>query len=103
MVIYIITNLVNGKIYIGQDSKNRSWYFGSGSVLNLAIEKYGKENFKKEILESCNSQEQLNEREIYWIRFYNSRNRKIGYNISEGGGGCKGYKHKESFKKKISI
>ena len=89
MIIYKTTNLINGKIYIGQNSNNDPKYFGSGLLLTLAIKKYGIENFIKEILEECESKELLNEKEKYWISFYNSRNLKIGYNLSEGGTGGK--------------
>jgi len=89
MVIYKTTNLVNGKIYVGQDSKNNPKYFGSGLLLHKAIKKYGIDNFEKEILEECSHKEELDEREIYWIKFHNSTNKKIGYNISEGGTGGK--------------
>ena len=87
MIIYKTTNNINGKIYIGQDKNNNPHYFGSGKKLKSAIKKYGKENFIKEILEECDSKEILNEREIYWIDFYNSRDAFVGYNISLGGDG----------------
>lgn len=85
MIIYKTTNLINGKIYIGQDKNNNPSYYGSGKKLQRAIKKNGKNNFKKEILEECFNEEHLNEREIFWIKFYNSTDRKNGYNISEGG------------------
>ena len=87
MIIYKTTNLVNGKIYIGQDKNNNQSYLGSGKILHLAFQKYGIENFNKEILEECKSIEELNEREKYWICFYDSTNRIIGYNIALGGNG----------------
>lgn len=87
MIIYKTTNLINGKIYIGKDTRNRSNYFGSGKLLNLSIKKYGKENFKKEILETCITEKKLNEREIYWISKFNSQDKTIGYNIADGGQG----------------
>lgn len=87
MIIYKTTNLINGKIYIGQDRNNNSNYIGSGKILYLAIQKYGLENFNKEILEECNSLELLNEREKYWIDFYKSTNRSVEYNITKGGTG----------------
>ena len=49
MIIYKTTNLVNGKIYIGQDSNNNPNYLGSGKLLKYAISKYGIENFKLSI------------------------------------------------------
>jgi group I intron endonuclease len=87
MIIYKTTNLVNGKIYIGQDKNNNLAYLGSGKILHLAFTKYGIENFIKEIIEECKSKEQLNERERYWINFYESTNRNVGYNIALGGNG----------------
>lgn len=106
MIIYKTTNLINSKIYIGQDSKNDSNYLGSGKILNYAIKKYGRENFKKEILEECKTKEELNKQEIYWIKFYNSINKSIGYNINEGGSGGDNYTNNpnmEEIRKKISI
>jgi len=85
MIIYKTTNLITNKIYIGQDKNNNPNYLGSGEKLKKAFKKYGKENFIKETLEVCLNEDHMNEREVYWISFYNSRNKKIGYNISEGG------------------
>jgi group I intron endonuclease len=92
MVIYKTTNLINGKIYIGQDSKNNPNYLGSGKILVVAIKKYGKKNFKKEILEKCETKEQLDLKEQYWIVKYNTLDKTIGYNITKGGGGTLGLK-----------
>lgn len=85
MIIYKTTNLTTGKIYIGKDKKNNPDYIGSGKILKYAIKKYGKENFKKEILEECSSLQELSDREKYWISKLNSTDRQIGYNIAEGG------------------
>lgn len=87
MVIYKTINKVNNKIYIGKDLHNNSKYLGSGKLLKLAIKKYGKENFEKTLLEKCNSEKELCEKEIYWINKLDSTNRKIGYNITFGGTG----------------
>jgi group I intron endonuclease len=84
MIIYKTTNLLNGKIYVGQDKNNNPNYLGSGKLLKKAIIKYGKQNFKKEILEECISEESLNDREVFWIKFLNSTDKKTGYNISDG-------------------
>lgn len=85
--IYKTTNLINNKIYIGQHKGCifDPYYYGSGSWFIKAVKKYGKENFKCEILEECSTLEILNEREIYWIEFYQSRNPSTGYNLAKGG------------------
>jgi len=105
MIIYKTTNLINGKIYVGQDSKNNSRYLGSGKLLKLAIEKYGKENFKKEILEHCKTKEELDEKEKYWINLLKSTDGNIGYNITFGGqtGWMTGMKHSEETKLMYSL
>ncbi len=83
-VIYKTTNLINNKIYIGQDKNNNPAYIGSGTYIKRSIEKYGRENFIKEILEHCDDIE-LNDKEIYWISYYNSTDPVIGYNLTSGG------------------
>lgn len=90
MIIYKTTNLKNGKIYIGKDKKNNPKYFGSGVLLKNSIQKYGRENFEKVILEFCNDESHLNEKEIFWIEFYGSNNLEIGYNLTVGGDGNTG-------------
>lgn len=88
MHIYKTTNLLNGKIYIGQTSKSiDTKYLGSGKIILKAVKKYGKSNFIREILEECNSKEHMNEREKYWINKLDSNNRNKGYNVSIGGEG----------------
>jgi hypothetical protein len=49
------------------------------------LNKYGIENFSLDIIERCSSQKELNEREIYWIAYYKSTDKKYGYNIDSGG------------------
>ena len=86
--IYKITNLINGKIYIGKHSQKiqtKDSYFGSGVLLNKAIVKYGKENFKKEIIEIC-EKDNISTKEIYWINKFNSFTPN-GYNLAKGGNG----------------
>lgn len=91
--IYKITNNVNGKSYIGQtiqDVKERYYQHCATkcnkAVLNMAIHKailkYGKNNFTLEVIEEVESN-LLNDREIYWINYYNSYNN--GYNSTLGG------------------
>jgi len=89
MFIYKTTNLVNGKIYIGQSQHDISFdYLGSGVLFTKAIKKYGKKNFKREILEDgIVDIKTLNDREIYWIEYFHATDINIGYNISIGGFG----------------
>lgn len=83
MVIYETENLINGKKYIGKDSQNNPTYLGSGKYLKLAIKKYGRANFKKTILEECNSLEELNSREIYWLKLKDCKNNPQYYNATD--------------------
>jgi group I intron endonuclease len=85
MIIYKTTNLINGKIYVGQDRHNNPMYFGSGTLIKNAIKKYGVNNFKKEVLEVCDSYDKMNEREIHWINELKSNDLTIGYNLRKGG------------------
>lgn len=84
--IYKTTDLKNGKIYIGQRRSPEfcDWYHGSGKIV-ANIDKKDPERLKTELIEFCVSSELLDEREKYWIKECDSTNRKIGYNISEGG------------------
>ncbi len=85
--IYITTNKINGKIYIGQhkgtcfDKK----YYGSGKLLKKALEKYGKENFTINILAKAETEQELADLEIFYIKKYNAAKSIIGYNMSDGG------------------
>lgn len=102
-VVYKITNLINDKIYIGMTGDVETRWSGNGTQYRPrnkdkhrpfwnAINKYGWENFKKEILEHNLSFEQAIDREIYYIAFFNATNRKVGYNLSVGGNGGRIYK-----------
>ena len=91
--IYKITNLINNKIYIGQSKDvNRRWREhclnsvsnnNENRYLYSSMRKYGINNFKIEIIEG--PIENYNEREKYWISFYNSNKKECGYNMTEGG------------------
>lgn len=104
MFIYKTTNLINGKIYIGQHKLNNNKYLGSGKLLKKAILKYGEKNFKREIIEYCENEEKLIDRETFWINKLDATNKKIGYNISKvGSKACMtGRTHSEESRKKIS-
>lgn len=85
--IYITKNLINGKIYIGQHKsiKYDSTYYGSGKYFLRSYKKYGRDFFSNTILSWCNSPEQMNELEKFYIWLYDSTNHDIGYNITNGG------------------
>lgn len=83
--VYLTTNKINGKNYVGQhhgylDDK----YLGSGKLILKAIDKYGANNFYKEIIAICNSQKELNILEDCYIILYKSIG-KAEYNLSKGG------------------
>lgn len=86
--IYKITNLVNGKFYVGKhQTKNLDDnYFGSGKYLEKAIIKYGRENFKKDIIFVFDNEEEMNlkEKEIVTESFISSPS---NYNAKVGGEG----------------
>jgi len=115
--IYKITNLINNNAYIGLSinienrwKSHRERAFDSDNkeydkVLYQAFRKYGLENFKWEVLEECKPEE-LKEKEIYWINYYNTF--KKGYNATPGGDlvdthGEKHPKHKLTEKDVIEI
>lgn len=114
--IYKTTNLVNGKIYIGKHKSNCfdfDNYKGSGKLLHQAFKKYDFQNFKCELLEPidniptiCNSKEELNESEIYYIKYFNAQQNLNFYNIAKGGEGdtynCLTENQKVERNKKIS-
>lgn len=84
--IYKITNLTNGKIYIGQSVHiERRWEEhcrpSASSLISSAIKKYGIKNFSFEIIEVC-QKSKLNERESHWIKYYNSLTPR-GYNVED--------------------
>lgn len=84
-IIYKTTCLVNGKIYIGQTTcLNKKSYIGSGRSISLAIRKYGRENFIREVLKECYNQTELDEWEDLLIWEYNSIDKNVGYNIAKG-------------------
>jgi hypothetical protein len=87
MYIYKITNIINGRWYIGKHNGSNPNYMGSGKILKQAYKKYGLENFEKTILETCNSEEQLNLREEYWIFSTGATTDPNSYNLVEGGTG----------------
>ena len=118
MWIYKITNIQNKKMYIGQTirpiEERFKRHLNDAIKGNLdthfarAIRKYGKENFTIECIDVAETQEELNLREQYWIRYYNSI--EEGYNETDAIHKCGGntYKNKtseemEEIKEKIRV
>ena len=104
--IYKTTNLINGKMYIGQHKYSGEGidpkYYGGGINISSALKKYGKENFSCEILDWANDFKELNKKEKYWIAYYNAVESKDFYNIDEGGQWYAGHKQSKEIIEKIS-
>ncbi len=94
MVVYLISNKVNGKRYIGQTKYTAEKRFKKHKedalvakrcfALHQAIRKYGIDNFEIKVLSKCDSIEEMNHRETYYIRIFDTLSPK-GYNLDSGG------------------
>jgi group I intron endonuclease len=107
--IYLITNQVNEKIYVGQATRGRVNRFrrhfndakaGSSLPLHRAMRKYGFDKFTLSLLTTAKSKEDLNRLEVFWIKQLDSKN--SGYNMTEGGEGCTGAVQSEESRAKKS-
>lgn len=111
MWIYKITNVENEKIYIGQSIRpiNQRFKRHINDALNhvkdthfcRAVCKYGKDSFKIEEIDTAVSQEELNEKEQYWIKFYDSVNN--GYNETDAIYKCGGNTYKSKTEEELKI
>lgn len=114
--IYKLTNLQTNKIYIGKTTrtleerlKEHEFYANNeehNTHLARSIRKYGINNFKIEVLDTAFSEKELNEKEQFWIKKYNTI--QNGYNLTDGGEGGNTYKYKtdeelQQIKNKISL
>jgi|ERR1700677_578140 len=103
MHIYVVTNLKNDKIYIGQTCQDLDRYLRSDVTRALlkgedrkprlynAIRKYGADAFVIRLLVEALDKEQADKLEQFFIRTLETQNKEIGYNIASGGGGSFGY------------
>ena len=83
--IYKTTCLINGKIYVGKHEGSESDnYLGSGTVFEFALKKYGRKNFKREILRRCETLHELRIWEHVFIKKYHAQDPSIGYNKADG-------------------
>lgn len=112
MIVYKITNKIDGKCYIGKTIRTLEQRIKchirssktSKLMFHTALNKYGIDNFKYTILEICMSIKEMNEKEIWYIKHFNSFGEN-GYNLTFGGDGnnyYKGKKFTEEHKKKLS-
>ena len=108
--VYKITNKVNGKIYIGITNQGSGVRYykhwsdarkGDPCPIHKAMAKYGKENFTLEIIDFADTYDELKEKEKFYIKKFNSMDRSVGYNLTEGGDGTFGRLHSEETKEKI--
>lgn len=90
--IYMIKNIITNQMYIGQSINiERRWREHCNlkdikySYLERAIKKYGDKNFTLSIIEKIDNISILNEREQYWIKYYNTYEDKNHYNLTPGG------------------
>lgn len=95
--IYIIQNKINYKIYIGQAinfnariKRHLRLVRGNKDQRHLycAIRKYGWDNFESFVIENGIDASQVNEYEAFWIQYFRSWDRALGYNLTLGGEGC---------------
>lgn len=111
MLIYKITNLANGKIYVGKTSLScckrwqrhiRNVNEGSQTHFHRAIRKYGPESFQAVVIISgCSDKDRLNRLERYWIKKLRTSDPECGYNMTDGGEGISGYRFTSEIRKKI--
>lgn len=111
MWIYKITNIQNNKVYIGQSIRpiNQRFQRHINDALNnildthfaRAIRKYGKENFIIKEIDTANTQEELNAKEQYWIKYYNSV--IDGYNETDAISKCGGNTYQSKTEKEMEI
>ena len=86
--VYEWTNKINGKKYIGSHIGNlNDNYIGSGTIFSRALEKYGIENFERQILEIVDDISRLREREQFYIDKVDAARNKLYYNVKPTVGG----------------
>lgn len=92
MFVYLTICLINGKSYVGKyEGLESDNYIGSGKLLKRAVQKYGKDNFTRVILERFTSKKDCQSGEVKWIKLLNAVESKLFYNIAVGGEGGNTY------------
>jgi group I intron endonuclease len=101
--IYLITNNLNGKTYVGKTEGRYKYYYTGGLSIRRAIKKYGRSNFTKQILiDGIDNSDFLNYLEKHYIAFLSPPLSKNSYNITAGGEGLCEFKHSAETLQKIS-
>ena len=94
MIVYKITNMDNGKIYVGQTrftvEKRFKEHAKAPTLIGDAIRKHGKEHFLLEVLKTCETREEAYRLEIFFIAKFNCM-APNGYNLTEGARACSHY------------
>lgn len=100
--VYVTENTINGKLYVGKKRSDHfvEGYLGSGKIILRAVRKYGKDSFHKTVLQWCETEEELNEAEVYFIWLLKNSEFE-SYNITNGGEGFRG-KHRPDTIEKFS-
>lgn len=96
MIVYVAINKMDGKVYVGKtihsllvrkhghlDDMRR----GSNFHFHNALRKYSPESFDWQVIDQAETEQELNEKEKYWIQFYKSFDPVFGYNLTLGGDG----------------
>jgi len=98
--VYLITNKINGRKYVGSSRKSQidENYYGSGKVIKDALKKYGKENFQRDIL--WEGKGNARDIETYFLKKINAANNPLYYNLTNDARGNN--LHKEETKKTVS-
>lgn len=101
--IYITTNMINGMRYLGRHKFDKKWkeYLGSGTVFKRAVEKYGKENFVKDIIDIAYSEDELDKKEYEYSVFLNVVESENWYNLVYGGRTMTGWHPSEETREKL--
>lgn len=102
-IVYLTMNKINNKKYIGVDTSNNKYYYGSGIAIKNALKKYGVENFTKEVLFESDNNDLLFEKEKFLIEKCNAVELKEFYNLATGGKGGAGTLASKEAKRKHRI
>ena len=113
--VYVLVNSANGKIYVGQTTTSiqtrwadhvKQARLGCQYSLHRAIRKYGSDSFLLSLIVECEGKRNRNALEIDVIKFLNSTDKNVGYNLTAGGEGgapFSGHKHTADTKKRIGL